>query len=70
MRATSTAMSLPFDGKRVRGYEIEFGADGNRLGRKFGLEDGSILFVHESQMATENRAVRDQPRLARKAIGA
>jgi hypothetical protein len=46
-------MSLPFDPKRIRAYEIEFGAGGNRLGSKFLLDDGSILFVHESQITPE-----------------
>ena len=46
-------MSLPFDAKRVRAYEIEFGAGGNRLGCKFLVDDGSLLFVHESQITPE-----------------
>jgi hypothetical protein len=36
-------MSLPF----------EFGAGGQRLGCKFLLNDGSLLFVHESQITPE-----------------
>ena len=31
---------------RDRAYEIEFGAGGNRLGCKFLVDDGSLLFVH------------------------
>jgi hypothetical protein len=46
-------MALPFDPKRFRAYEIEFGAGGQRLGCKFLLDDGSILFVHESQITPE-----------------
>ena len=46
-------MSLPFDAKRFRAYEIEFGAGGDRLGCKFLLDDGSVLFVHESQITPE-----------------
>jgi hypothetical protein len=46
-------MSLPFDSKHLRAYEIEFGAGGQRLGCKFLLDDGSLLFVHESQMTPE-----------------
>jgi hypothetical protein len=47
------AVSLPFDTKRVRAYEFEFGAGGNRLGCKFLLDDGSLLFVNDSQIAPE-----------------
>jgi hypothetical protein len=46
-------MSLPYESKRFRAYEIEFGAGGDRLGCKFLLDDGSILFVHESQITAE-----------------
>ena len=46
-------MSLPFDPKRSRAYEIEFGAGGQRLGCKFLLDDGSLLFVHESEITHE-----------------
>lgn len=46
-------MSLPFEAKRVRGYAFEFGAGGNRLGCKFLLDDGSLLFVNESQITSE-----------------
>jgi hypothetical protein len=46
-------MSLPFDAKRVREYAVEFGAGGQRLGYKFRLDDGSLLFVHESQITSE-----------------
>lgn len=41
-------MSVPFDSKRFRAYEVEFGAGGQRLGCKFLLDDGSLLFLHES----------------------
>ena len=46
-------MSLPFDAKRVREYEVESGAGGQRLGCKFRLDDGSMVFVHESQITPE-----------------
>ena len=46
-------MNLPFDPKRSRAYQIEFGAGGQRLGCKFLLDDGSLLFVHESEMTPE-----------------
>jgi hypothetical protein len=46
-------MNLPFDPKRIRAYEIEFSAGGNRLGSKFLLDDGSLLFVHETQITPE-----------------
>jgi hypothetical protein len=46
-------MSLPFDGVRFRAYEIEYGAGGQRLGCKFLLDDGSLLYVTESQMTVE-----------------
>ena len=46
-------MSLPFDAKRVREYEVESGAGGQRLGCKFRFDDGSMLFVHESQITAE-----------------
>jgi hypothetical protein len=46
-------MSLPFDAKRVREYAIEFGAGGQRLGCEFGLEDGSVVFVDDSQITPE-----------------
>ncbi len=46
-------MSLPFDAKRVREYAAEFGAGGQRLGCKFRLDDGSLEFVHESQITPE-----------------
>ena len=48
---------LPFDPKRVRAYEVELGAGGNRLGCKFLLDDGSLLFVHESQITSELEVV-------------
>lgn len=46
-------MSLPFDPKRIRGYEFEFGAGGDRLGCTFRLEDGSHLFILDSQITPE-----------------
>ena len=46
-------MSLPFDLKRIRAYELEFGAAGQRLGCKFLLDDGSLLFVSESEITSE-----------------
>jgi hypothetical protein len=46
-------MSLPFDAKRVREYALEFGASGHRLGCKFTLDDGSLLFVNESEITPE-----------------
>jgi hypothetical protein len=46
-------MSLPFDAKQVREYAVEFGAGGQRLGCTFRLGDGSLLFVHESQITPE-----------------
>jgi hypothetical protein len=46
-------MSLPFDAKPIRAYEFEFGAGGSRLGCKLLLDDGSLLFVNESQMTPE-----------------
>jgi len=47
------AVSLPFDTKRIRAYELEFGAGGQRLGCKFLLDDGSLLFVGESEITSE-----------------
>jgi hypothetical protein len=46
-------MSLPFDGKRLRAYELEVGAGGQRLGCKFMLDDESIQFVSESEITPE-----------------
>ena len=48
-----TRMARPFAPSRFRAYEIEFGAGGNRLGCKFLLDDGSLLFVHESEITSE-----------------
>jgi hypothetical protein len=42
---------------RFRAYDIEFGAGGNRLGCQFRLDDGSLLFVHESDITTEIESV-------------
>ena len=50
-------MSLPFDSKHVRAYEIEIGAGGQRLGCKFLLDDGSLLYVLESQITPEIESV-------------
>jgi len=50
-------MNLPVDPKRIRAYEIEFGVGGQRLGGKFLLDDGSVLFVHESQITSEIEAL-------------
>jgi hypothetical protein len=46
-------MNLPFDPKRVRDYEFEFGAGGNRLGCKLRLDDGSFVFINESQITPD-----------------
>jgi len=46
-------MSLPFDPKMVRGYEVELGANGSRLGCKLDLGDGSMLFIHDSEITDE-----------------
>jgi hypothetical protein len=46
-------VSLPFDAKRVRAYEFELGAGGQRLGCNFLFDDGSLLFVHDSQITPE-----------------
>ena len=50
-------MSLPFDGKRLRAYELEFSAAGQRLGCKFMMDDGSIQFVSESEITPEIEAL-------------
>ena len=52
-----TRMSLPFDDKRLRAYELEFGAGGQRLGCKFLLDDGSLRFVNESEITSEIEAL-------------
>jgi len=46
-------MSLPFDSRRIRAYEFEFAVNGNRLGCKLLLDDGSLLFVHETEITPE-----------------
>jgi hypothetical protein len=46
-------MGLPFDSNRFRAYEVKPGAGGQRLGCKFLLDDGSLLFVLESQITGE-----------------
>jgi hypothetical protein len=48
-----TGMSLPFDGKRLRAYEFELGAGGQRLGCKFMLDDESIQFISEAEITPE-----------------
>ena len=48
-----TPMSLPFDPRSIRAYEFEFAANGARLGCKLLLDDGSMLFVHETEMTPE-----------------
>ena len=50
-------MILPFAPNRFRAYEIEFGAGGQRLGCKFLLDDGSLTYVHESQITPEIESV-------------
>ena len=50
-------MALPFTPNRFRAYEIEFGAGGQRLGCKFLLDDGSLLYVHESEITSEIEAL-------------
>jgi hypothetical protein len=46
-------MALPFAPNRFRAYEIEFGAGGQRLGCKFLMDDGSFLYVHESEITPD-----------------
>jgi len=46
-------MGLPFDAKRVHAYAVELGAGGQRLGCEFRLDDGSVLFVGDSQITPE-----------------
>jgi hypothetical protein len=46
-------MSLPFDAKRVREYAVQFGAGGQGLGCEFRLQDGSVLFINDSQITPE-----------------
>jgi hypothetical protein len=46
-------MSPPFDLRLIRAYELEFGAGGQRLGCKFLLDDGSLVFVNESEIMPE-----------------
>ncbi len=53
----SFEMSLPFDAKRFRAYEVEFSVGGDRLGCKFLLDDGSLIFIHESEITPEVEAV-------------
>jgi hypothetical protein len=46
-------IALPFAPNRICAYEIEFGAGGQRLGCKFMLDDGALLFVNESEITAE-----------------
>jgi hypothetical protein len=46
-------MTLPFNPKRVRAYDFEFGAGGNRLGCNLRFDDGSRLFIHDSEITAE-----------------
>ena len=46
-------MSLPLPATRFRAYEVEVGAAGQRLGCKFLLDDGSLLYVHESEITPD-----------------
>lgn len=50
-------MGLPFASNRFRAYEIEFGTGGQRLGCKFLLDDGSLLYMHESEITTDIESV-------------
>jgi hypothetical protein len=50
-------VSLCAHSKSLRAYEIEFDAGGERLGCNFLFEDGSLLFVHESQITPEIEAL-------------
>ncbi len=52
-RCYDTRMNLSFDPKGIRSYEIEFGAAGQRLGCTFHFDDGSLTFIHESEMTDE-----------------
>jgi len=46
-------MALPFAQNRFRAYEIEFGAGGQRLGCNFMRDDGTFLFIGESEITPE-----------------
>jgi hypothetical protein len=46
-------MNLPFDPKRIRSYKIDLGAAGQRLGCTFLFDEGSVVFVHESDITAE-----------------
>jgi len=50
-------VSLCTQSKRLRAYEVEFGVDQSRLGCNFQFDDGSLLFVHESQITSEIEAL-------------
>ena len=45
------------DPKRTRACEIEFSAGGQRLGSEFLLDDGSLVFVHESEITPETESL-------------
>ena len=49
-------MALPFAPNRFRAYEVD-GAGGQRLGCKFLLDDGLLLYVHESEITPEIESV-------------
>ena len=44
---------LPVAPNRIRAYEVEFGAGGQRLGCKFLLDDSTLMFVGESEITPE-----------------
>jgi hypothetical protein len=50
-------MGLPFDPERFIAYEIDINPGGHRLGCKFLLDDGSLLFLHESQITPEIKSL-------------
>jgi hypothetical protein len=56
-RRCYSVQHVPFDAKRVRSYEFEFRAGGNRLGCKLRLDDGS-RFADNAR----NRAIHLQSR--------
>jgi hypothetical protein len=47
------SMVPPFAHNRIRAYEVEFGAGGQRLGCKFMLDDSTFVFVGESEITPE-----------------
>jgi hypothetical protein len=48
-------MSLPFNPKRVRAYDFEFGAGGNRLGCNLRFDEGSLVFIRDSEITAGPR---------------